>query len=113
MRHALAAAVLVAVSAACVAGAATPTVRLTGVPAEPTAQRPWTATLVVAGSTARPTLVARGAAVRTFATVSGARRALACARRAARPAGGAWRRGSPAGRIGSARSPSAAQRRTT
>ncbi len=67
MRHALAAAVLVAVSAACVAGAATPTVRITGVPAEPTAQRPWTATLVVAGSTARPTLVARGAAVRTFA----------------------------------------------
>jgi len=68
MRHALVAAVLVAVSTACVAGAATPTVRLTGLPAEPTAQRPWTATLVVAGSTARPTLVARGAAVRSFAT---------------------------------------------
>ena len=68
MRHALAAAVLVAVSAACVAGAATPTVRLAGVAAEPTAQRPWTATLVVAGSTARPTLVARGAGVRAFAT---------------------------------------------
>ncbi len=68
MRHALAAAVLVAVSAACVAGAASPTVRLVSVPAEPTAQRPWTATLVVAGSAARPTLVARGPAVRTFAT---------------------------------------------
>ena len=68
MRHALAAAVLVAVSAACVAGAATPTIRLASVPAEPTAQLPWTATLVVAGSTARPTLVARGAGVRTFAT---------------------------------------------
>ena len=68
MRRALVAAVLVAVSAACVAGAATPTVQLAGVPAEPTAQQQWTATLVVAGSTARPTLVARGAGVRTFAT---------------------------------------------
>ena len=68
MRYALAAAVLVAVSAVCVAGAATPSVRLMGVPAEPTAQRPWTATLVVAASAARPTLVARGAGVRTFAS---------------------------------------------
>jgi sugar lactone lactonase YvrE len=68
MRLALVLTVLAAVSAACVAGAATPTVRLTGVPAEPLARTPWTATLVVAGTAGRPALVARGTTVRTFPT---------------------------------------------
>lgn len=69
MRHALAAAVLAAISVACVAGAATPAVRLAPVPPGLTALRPWTATLVVDGSSARPTLVARGRSLRSFATV--------------------------------------------
>ncbi len=69
MRHALAAAVLVAISATCVAGAATPAVRLAAVPPGLSALRPWTATLLVQGSSARPTLVARGTRVRSFATV--------------------------------------------
>ena len=69
MRHVLAAAVLVSVTVVCVAGAAAPAVRLASVPPGLTALRPWTATLVVQGSSARPTLVARGHRVRSFATV--------------------------------------------
>ena len=69
MRHALAAVVLVSIAVVCVAGAATPAVRLAAVPPGLTALRPWTATLVVHGSSARPTLVARGSMVRSFATV--------------------------------------------
>jgi DNA-binding beta-propeller fold protein YncE len=68
MRYALSAAIIAAVFAACVAAAATPTVRLAALSAEPRAQTPWVATLVVAGSNARPTLVARGSVVRSFAT---------------------------------------------
>jgi sugar lactone lactonase YvrE len=73
MRHALAAAALACATVVCVAGAATPTVRLEAAPPELTAQRPWVATLVVRGSSARPTLVARGARVRSFATTRVAR----------------------------------------
>lgn len=68
MRHVLAAAVLVSVLVVGVAAAATPAVRLVAMPSELTAMRPWVATLAVDGSSARPTLVARGPSVRSFAT---------------------------------------------